>query len=170
MTDQNAPSAPAAGRAFLPDMSAKGWRWVLLASLMVNLLVAGAVLGHVFGFGPPMMRPPNGPLVDYAPQRFFADVAKQRRKELAQPFRDGRDDFQKFRSQAGLRAMAIADALSREPFDADALNALVDSYSIGPESPAAKAAALVKDLYAKLTPDERALLAQDIRARAAKAP
>jgi uncharacterized membrane protein len=167
MTDQ---TATRAGRSLLPDMSAKGWRWVLLASLMVNVLVAGVVLGHVFGFGPPMMHQPGGPLVDYAPQRFFANVAKPRRKELTQPFRQGREDFQKFRSQSGLRAVAIADALAKQPFDGDALNALVDSYSVGPDSPAAMGAALVKDLYAKLTPEERVLLAQEIRARAGKTP
>ncbi|MDE2385735.1 MAG: periplasmic heavy metal sensor [Alphaproteobacteria bacterium] len=151
----------AAASRWLPDTGRGLWRYVLLASLMLNIAIIGVGIGRSFGHG--MQEKPGG--ANYAmfvPRKFFFDLARERRKELAEAFRAARPDFEKIHSQTGAQAAQIATALADPAYDPAKINSLIDTFTTGQDSLAAKGGTVLKDFYAKLTPDERALLAKDI--------
>ena len=149
---------------WLPDPGHSFWRICLLASLMINIGIAGALLGGVFKH-----RPDEGrQAVNYGqfvPRKFFFDVAPDRRKVLADVFRSRRSDFEQMRLKTGEQAEQIAAALSDPNYDSAKTNALVDGFTIGPESLGGKGGAVLKSFYGMLTAQERAILAQDIRTK-----
>ncbi|MEO9168317.1 MAG: periplasmic heavy metal sensor [Aestuariivirga sp.] len=137
------------------------WRTLLLISLMFNLLVAGILIGqfHFHGQGAKFMGPAY---VQYVPGRFFAELPKERRHELAETLRANRQDFQKLRGQSAENAQKLAEALEQENYDPTRVNTLIDTFTTGPESLAAGGGKVLKDFYAVLTPTERKDLAQAI--------
>ena len=158
MTDQQAPRSKF---SWLPDTSHGIWRLCLLASLMLNIGIAGLLIGHVFNRNP-MDRQGVANYNQFVPHKFFGDLPKDRRVELATAFRNNRPDFDKLRAQMGAHAEEIAAALADPNYDAAKINKLIDGFTTGPDSLAAKGGAVLKDFYAKLTPEERALLAKEI--------
>ncbi len=144
-------------------MSKLFWRGLLLVSLMLNLVVAGMVLGHFWGpFGPGKMG--GGPAYgQLAPGRFFADLSKERRRELNEAMRASRQDVQRLRGQADDNAQKLAVELEQENYDPAKVNALIDGFTIGPESVAVGGNKVLKDFYSKLTPAERKQVAKAIR-------
>ena len=150
----------------IPPFTADGgkskwfWRTLLLVSLMINLLVAGILIGQLRqGQGARMMGPA---FVQYVPGRFFAELPKERRHELAEALRSNRQDFKKLRGQAAENAQKLAVALEQENYDPTQVNALIDTFTTGPDSLAAGGGKVLKDFYAILTPAERKELAKDI--------
>ncbi|SHI64114.1 periplasmic heavy metal sensor [Wenxinia saemankumensis] len=96
-------------------------RVVLVLSLALNLLVAGLILGAVLRGNPPGGRPgvelAVGPLLDALPP--------ERRDGIRARLR-GDDDLRRFDRGARREAMrAFAGALTAEPFDPDAVEALL---------------------------------------------
>jgi uncharacterized membrane protein len=159
MADTLAP----AKRSWLPDTGKRFWRIVLVASLVLNLAIIGLLVGRVW-HGNPMDHPP----VNYGmfvPKRFFSDISGERRSELGQPFRDSKVNFEALRAQADANAGKLAEILVRQDFNIADVNAMIDTFTTGPDSVAAKGSQVLKDFFAKLTPEERALLAKDIIAR-----
>jgi len=150
-------------RSWLPDTSRGLWRFVLVASLILNLVIVGLLVGRVWR-GDPMSHPP----VNYGmfvPKKFFFDVARDRRSELGQPFRDSKLNFDELHAQADANAGKLAELLVKQDFNIADVNAMIDNFTTGPDSVAAKGSQVLKDFFAKLTPEERALLAKDIIAR-----
>ena len=137
------------------------WRTLLLVSLMFNLLVAGILVGQFrsHGQGTKMMGPAY---VQYVPGKFFAELAKERRHELAEALRANRQDFQKLHSQSADNAQKLAAELEQENYDPAQVNTLIDTFTTGPESLAAGGGKVLKDFYAVLTPTERKQLAKAI--------
>ena len=151
-------------KSWLPDTSRGFWRACLLASLMLNLVVVGTVIGHGFGHNP-MDRPGAAHYGMFVPRKFFGDVAHERRRDLASIFRNKQTDFETVRQQSNAQALKLADALTASTYDASAVNALIDGFTTGSESVAAKGADVLKEFIGKLSPEERLLLARDIRER-----
>ena len=149
------------------DVSSAGknhylWRIVLVGSLMLNLLVVGLVIGRFTGRGPEGRQ--GGPAyAQFVPGRFFGEIARDRRLELAGGLRSSRQDMQKLHSQSGDNAQKLAAELDQDNYDAGRVGALIDGFTTGPESLAAGGGKVLKDFYAKLTPPERKLLAKAIR-------
>ena len=138
------------------------WRTLLIASLMLNLLVVGLVIGRFTGHGPEGRQ--GGPAyAQFVPGRFLGDLARDRRHELAAGLRSSREDMQKLHSQSGDNAQKLAAELDSENYDAGRVGVLIDSFTTGPDSLAAGGGKVLKDFYAKLTPAERKLLAKAIR-------
>ena len=137
------------------------WRGLLLVSLMFNLLVAGILIGqfHAHGQGPKFMGPAY---VQYVPRKFFSELARERRRELAETLRASRPDFKKLHSQSADNAQKLAVELEQENYDAAQVNTLIDTFTTGPDSLAAGGGKVLKDFYAVLTPAERKELAKDI--------
>jgi uncharacterized membrane protein len=137
------------------------WRTLLLVSLMFNLLVAGILIGQVRAHGQTarMMGPAY---VQYVPGRFFAELSKERRHELAETLRANRQDFKKLRGQAAENAEKLAVELEQENYDPAQVNTLIDTFTTGPDSLAAGGGKVLKDFYAVLTPAERKQLATAI--------
>ncbi len=137
------------------------WRTLLLVSLMFNLLVAGILIGQFRVHGQPakLMGPAY---VQFVPGRFFAELPKERRHELAEALRSNRQDFKKLRGQAADNAQKLAVELEQENYDPAQVNTLIDTFTTGPDSLAAGGGKVLKDFYAILTPAERKELAKDI--------
>jgi uncharacterized membrane protein len=150
--------------SWLPDTSSGFWRFCLLASLMLNLLVAGLV-GGIYFRGPPMMGQRYG---QFVPRKFFGELDHERRRELSGLFRDSKPDFEKLRHAGEGQATQLAAELTNANYDATKVNALIDSFTTGQDSVAAKSGAVLKDFFAKLKPEERVLLAKAIQERAGK--
>jgi len=159
MSNETAPATTAGGSG----RSKLFWRGLLLLSLMLNLIVAGMVLGHFWGpFGPGKMG--GGPAYgQLAPGRFFADLSKDRRRELNESLRNPRQDMQRLRGLADDNAQKLAGELEQENYDPTKVNALIDSLTVGPESVAAGSSKVLKEFYSKLTAAERKQVAKALR-------
>lgn len=151
-------------KSWLPDTSHGLWRLCLLASLMINVIILGLLLGHHYRNNP-MDRPGAANYMQFVPQRFFAELPQERRRELGEAFRASKGDLQKARLLSVDNAQKVAAELVKPDFDAGRIAALIDSFTTGPDSVAAKGGTVLKDFYAKLSPDERALLAKAIEER-----
>ncbi len=154
-------------KSWLPDTSHGFWRICLLASLMINLVVLGLLLGHRFNRNP-MDHAGAANYAQFVPPRFFAELPGDRRKELVGAFRANKQDFDKLRQLSMGNSQKVAVELAKPDFDINSVNTMIDSFTTGPDSVAAKGGTVLKEFYAKLTPDERKLLAKSIGDRAAR--
>ncbi len=148
----------------VPVLRSKWWTALLVASLMVNLLVAGAAISlsiRMKEFGFPM----KGNLVQLIPRKFFDKLPDARRKTLIHVLRNSRDDFKSMRAASAVAALELASVLESPAYDAAAVKAVVDKFATDRESLAGKASAAVVDIIEKLEPAERTLLAATIRER-----
>jgi uncharacterized membrane protein len=152
---------------FLPALDRPLWRALFAFSLMANLVIAGLWIGQ--RFGPGREDRINRPvLAQVLPRQFLSTLPDDRRKELMSGMRMGVKQFRDLRDGAAANVLAIADALEKDTGDLSTVRTAVDGYATGAGSMAAKGSTVVMDFIAKLTPDERKLLAQSIRERAAR--
>ena len=151
----------------LPTLRSRWWVVVLGLSLMANMLIAGAMIGHRFLGGGGDGNGRNN-IVQLVPRKFFGDLQGGRRHELMQFLRGQGDDFKSLRAETRATALKLADALDH--YDAGNVKAVIDNFTTGSESLAARSGAVVVDLISQLTPDERAQLAAAIRDRDNKRP
>lgn len=151
---------------FLPGLRSHWWTVLLGLSLMANLLIGGLMLGQRYrhGAGDRLAVSAAAQLI---PRKFFFDLPGERRQELLKIVRDNMKELRGLRDGSAESVMQLATALEAEPFDADAVRTAVESYSIGKESLAVRSSTIVRDLIARLTPDERKSLASAIRERGA---
>lgn len=164
MTDKAGP-APVLIKDAIPHLRSRWWTVLLIVSLGINLLIAGVVAGRMLG-GPPggMILQGFGQLV---PRKFFGDLPHERRQELMALIRDNRDEFKAMRDQALATALKLADVLDDANYDPEKAKAVIAEFTTGANSLAARGGAVSMALLDKLTPDERILLANAIRDRAA---
>jgi uncharacterized membrane protein len=151
---------------WLPDTSRGFWRFCLLASLVVNLIVAGLVIGHFWHHGGKPGQQAN--FQQFVPGRFFAGLDATRRHELGDMLRGSKPEFDTLRQKNGELAAQVATELEKPDYDAAKVGTLIDSFTTGPDSMAAKGASVLKEFYGKLTADERVALAKSIRDRLAR--
>ena len=88
--------------------------------------------------------------------------------ELMSILRGNRGEFRNMRASANAAALELAIALEKPIYDSAAVQTVIDKFSTGRESLAAKAGAVVTDIIAKLTAEERMKLAAAIRDRSAR--
>jgi Spy/CpxP family protein refolding chaperone len=164
MTENATPKPKLVSNA-IPQLHSRWWTVLLVASLCLNLLVAGVVVGRMFMGPPPGMAPQGfGQLV---PRKFFGDLPRERRQELLSIIRDNRDEFRAMREQAQATALKLADVLEDPNYDAAKAKAVIADFTTGANSLAARGGDVSMALLDKLTRDERILLANEIRERAA---
>jgi hypothetical protein len=163
MTDK-VPSGPSLVKDSIPHLRSRWWTVLLVASLGVNLLVAGIVAGRAFK-GPPGGFAPQG-FGQLVPRKFFDDLPRQRRDELIGVIRDNRDEFKLMRDQAQATALKLADVLEDPNYDPEKAKAVIADFTTGANSLAARGGEVSLALLAKLTAQERILLANEIRERA----
>ena len=160
MTDTPAPSQE------VPRRAVRWWMVLLVVSLAANLLVAGALA--VRFFAPERYERFTGsgysPLI---PRRFFGDLSAERRKELGDLLRQNRTrfrgDFAEMRKVAG----EIADALEKDPYDEVAVIDAIRHHAEIAGGMVQRGSDVTIEMVRKLRPEERALLAERIRERAA---
>lgn len=159
------PATPAKLR-FLPELRSPWWSALLVLSLMVNLLVAGAAIGFRFhgGHGSGRFLENSDQLL---PRKFFADLPHERRREFMDMLRGKNDIYRKNRDASDKASLNFADTLDQTDFDQAKAKSIVDEVKSGPNSFAFQSEALVIDIVNKLSQDERKSLAAAIRDRVA---
>jgi uncharacterized membrane protein len=141
-------------------------RWMaplLVASLAMNLVVAGAAVSGFFwgthgesGFHRSS---------DLLPRSFFRSLDDERREELRAAFRPRKPEFREERSGLRDAAEALAEALDEEPFDPKLAQAAIEDHARRSHRLIDFVADFAGDLIQSLTPEERSALADAIRRR-----
>lgn len=159
------PAAPKR-RFSLPELRSPWWAGLLIFSLMANLVVAGAAIGMRFhgGHGQGSLFEVGAQLL---PRKFFGDLPRERRREFMDILRAKNDQFAQNRNASDATTLKFADVLEQSDFDQAKVKAIVEEIATGPTSFTAQGEALVLEVVAKLTPDERKSLASAIRNRVA---
>lgn len=103
---------------------APGWRLLMLASLALNLVVAGLVIGSFLTHGPPGRGP--GPR-DFAFGPYTYALTPEDRRAIFEAMRRQRGDLPPPRELMAAERRELAAALRREPFDPAALRTVLDS-------------------------------------------
>ncbi|MBI2719372.1 MAG: periplasmic heavy metal sensor [Rhizobiales bacterium] len=151
--------------------SGRRWSWwnlLLVVSLALNLLVAGAAVAR-FYFPPSPERMASLSYLQLIPRRFMLDVDRQRRETLLALLRDYRDRFRAGQQSSRAAAASLADALEAQPYDETKVRAVVDGFVRNGTDLLALGSQAAMEFIAKLTPEERADLARRIRERAGPA-
>ena len=160
MADQPV-SQPSAGRfANWPHWT----MFLLVASLAVNLVVAGAV-GMRYFYPERLERWSGASFTQLLPRRFLSDLPQERRREFLDLLKSRRDAFRQ--SRAGMREVALrfAEALERNPYDEAKVTAAVQDFTKLSNDMVDSGTLVTVQIVQKLTPEERLLLAQAVRDR-----
>ncbi|MEM8850297.1 MAG: periplasmic heavy metal sensor [Pseudomonadota bacterium] len=140
-----------------------GRTWALIASLTLNVLVAGAVIGALLvrDQGPPGRRDFGGPPEIRA---IAGGIDADHRRAL---FRGLRNDPVLRQGRARMRDSrdAIAAALRSDPFDPAAFEAALAARQAVQAELAARGSSALSDVIATLSPDARAALADRLLQR-----
>ena len=153
-----------AGQASRPK---RRWSWVwvvLVISLAINLAIAAAVLTHTF-FGSHKRHHHRitGPgYTQVLPRAFFRQLEHDRREELVDGLRQHRREFRGLRKDLREKARAIATALRAEPFDQGRLEQSMAEFENASGSMINRGGEIARGLFARLTPQERKLMADEI--------
>ncbi|WP_421695781.1 periplasmic heavy metal sensor [Aestuariivirga sp.] len=136
----------------------------LIASLAVNLLFVGAGVARFYVEGPPE-RVSRSAQMQLIPRRFFAELERPRRTELLGVFRGFDKNFRDGRRSARQAIAALASALEAEPYDAVKVRAAVESFASQSDVLVSTGNKAALTLIEKLKPEERKLLALELRRR-----
>jgi uncharacterized membrane protein len=143
------------------------WQALLVASLALNLLIGGAMATRMFVHGGPDRLTGAG-YAQLIPRRFFIEMPRERRKLLLDILKKYRDDFRNDRDASEQAAVKLADAIVIEPYDVEKVKLVVNEFASQNGRLASRGGDAALDILAALTPQERQLLADAIRDRAAK--
>lgn len=146
------------------------WKWLLIASLALNLLVAGAIAGRVvFGphHGPGRWGQAPG---DFGLMGFSKLLPSDRQTLVRQNLRAARPEFRELRAETVELRKQAADVLLAEPFDKAALKAALDRVGAGETRVRDKGVDVFVDTAGQLTPDERKTLAEAWKKRLEQRP
>lgn len=136
----------------------------LVASLAVNLLVAGAAAARWYvGAGPE--RYARLTQTQLIPRMFFRDLDHSRRAELLAVFKAQDRSIRDGRRAVKEQVAAFADALEAEPYDPARVKAAVQGFTARSEALFALGGEAALALIDRLTPEERRLMAERLRSR-----
>lgn len=142
-------------------------RWLvplLVASVAVNLVIVGAAVSDQFRQDHGGRKSSNRS-ADLMPRSFFRALEDERRDELVEVFRARKTEWREERQALREAATALADALEREPYDADQAQRAIADHAASSHRLVDLGAAVAADLIKTLTLEERRELAQAIRDR-----
>jgi uncharacterized membrane protein len=138
--------------------------FLLVASLAINLLIAGAI-GMRY-FSPERMERWSGAsFTQLLPRRFLSDLPEDRRREFLDLLKSRRVAFRQSRQEMTTAAQRFADALERTPFDAVEANKAIDDFTKLSTDLVDSGTLVTRQVVGKLTPEERGLLAKAVRDR-----
>ena len=138
--------------------------FLLVASLAINLLIAGAV-GMRY-FSPERMERWSGAsFTQLLPRRFLSDLPEDRRREFLDLLKSRREAFRQSRQEMTAVAQRFADALERNPYDEAAANAAIDDFTKLSTELVDSGTLVTRQIVQKLSPEERGLLAKAVRDR-----
>lgn len=159
MSDVSSPQA---------EPTAKGSRvvkYALIASLALNLLIAGAVAGTMYGFKKHSPRFGQGAREDFGLYGLTHKLPEDRRKELRKQLRQDRKTFRPLVDEIGAARREAADKLAAEPFDRAALEAAIAKVAEKEQALRQAGVTVFLGHAERLTQDERQTLADWWRKR-----
>lgn len=132
--------------------------WALVASLGVNLVVAGIVAG-AFLYGPPDRPPREGgwAIAHDLPEPFRGEMLREMRHES--------DKWIGKRRQLHGQREALAEALEAEPFRVERIESILADSRATLDELAGRSAAMLIDQVRRMDPDDRADYAKKLRGR-----
>jgi hypothetical protein len=148
--------------------AARDFPWLkaaLIASLALNLLFVGAGVARFMAQERPE-RVTGLSQVQLIPRKFFSELDRDRKAELLGVFREFSPKFRDGRRASREEIAALAVALEAEPYDPARVTSAVGSFSARSEKLIVSGGQAALTLIARLTPEERKLLARHIRQRA----
>ena len=156
MTESNSSFRPSLGK----------WRWLLIASLALNVLIVGAVLSALCGghFG----RPPGGleggpkgsPLLGFA-----RTLPRERADVVRQAVANAQPNLETLRRGVRDARANVRAALSAEPFDQAKFDTAMDGIVQADANEARGKATLFADVVKQLTLEERVKLHEWLESR-----
>lgn len=141
----------------------KRWQILLIASLSLNLLLGAMFITRYFTPEMPE-RMASTSYLNLIPRKFLSDLGKPRREELLAGLKTQREQYRDGQKTARASALSLADALAAN--DDAQLRAVLDGITANGAGMITLSSGATLDFIAKLTPAERAQLADRIRARA----
>ena len=152
---------------YWPLQGSRWWSALLIASLALNLFIAGAIATRYFTHGGPQRFIGAG-YTQLIPRGFFAEMPRDRRKILLDILRQYRKDFRAEREGTESVAAKLADALVTEPYDVEKVKLVVGEFATQSGKLATRGGDAALDIIGRLSPDERKVLADAIRERASR--
>lgn len=152
----------------LPQGRFSSWphwmKFLLVASLAANLVVAGMFVMRYFQ--PERMERWSGAsFTQLLPRGFLSDLPEDRRREFLDLLKSRRDAFRQARQDMTATAQRFAEALERNPYDVAQVDAAIDDFTKLSTQLVDSGTLVTRQVVAKLTPEERAKLAQAVRDR-----
>lgn len=156
MTETNSPLRASLGT----------WRWILIASLALNVLIVGAVLsalcvGH---FGRPPGGPEGGgrgsPLLGFA-----RTLPRERADIIRQAVANAQPNLETLRRGVRDARASVRTALSAEPFDQAKFDTAMDGIVQADANEARGKATLFAEVVKQLIPEERIKLREWLESR-----
>jgi uncharacterized membrane protein len=139
-------------------------KFLLVASLAVNLLIAGAA-GMRY-FNPERLERWSGAsFTQLLPRKFMSDLPNERRREFLDLLKSRRDSFRESRADMRDVALRFAEALERNPYDEAKATAAVQDFTRLSNQMVDSGTLVTLQIVQKLSPEERILLAQRVRER-----
>lgn len=136
----------------------------LVASLAVNLLVAGAAAARWYvGFGPE--RYARLTQTQLIPRFFFRDLDRARRMELMAVLKAQDKDIRDGRRAVKAQVLELASALEAEPYDPARVKSAVEGFTAKSEALFMSGSAAAIAVIDQLTPEERKMMAMHLRNR-----
>ena len=139
-------------------------KFLLVASLAVNLLIAGAV-GMRYFYPERMERWSGASFTQLLPRKFMSDLPEERRREFLDLLKSRRDTFRESRADMRDVALRFAEALERNPYDEAQVATAVQDFTKLSTQMVDSGTLVTLQIVQKLTPEERMLLAQHVRER-----
>ena len=150
-----------------PARHSRWWTPLLVGSLALNLFIGGAMATRFFMHDGPE-RIAGASYAQLIPRHFFAEVPRDRRRVLLDILKQYRNDFRDDRDAFEAVAVKLADALVSEPYDVEKVKLVIAEFADQTGKLAAKGGDAAFDIIARLSADERRLLADAIRERASR--
>jgi uncharacterized membrane protein len=148
----------------MPKKGLRWWKALLVASLALNLLIGGAVATRLMIKDRPD-RITGANYTQLIPRSFFAEMPRERRRELLDILKKYRDEFRTGREASKQIAVKLADAIDVEPYDIEKAKLVVKEFADQNGKLVSRGGDAVIDVLAVLTPEERKSLANVIRER-----
>jgi uncharacterized membrane protein len=133
-------------------------KWALVASLGLNVAVLGVVGGAI-------VKGPPGPMPGIALWHYARALPDPYRRDLGRALRDSRRDWVGAREALLGQRAALAAALTAEPFDPAAVEAVLARQSRLTDQLVARGTRMLVTQIERMTPDERATYAAALTER-----
>jgi uncharacterized membrane protein len=148
-----------------PDRSApaarRDWtRIALVASLCCNVAIVGLIAG-LWIKGPP----PAGPGAEFGLWRYGAALPEPYRHDLGRSLHENRTRWEGRREALRGQRLALADALTAEPYDPGAIATLLRAEQEVLSDLAGRGSALLLAQIGRMSPEERRAYAEALRRR-----